>query len=534
MKIKLPNLKGKEKYINDKQSIVLIGANGSGKTRMSIWIEENNKDVEVHRISAQKSLNMPAIVNTSELKKAEDELFYGYSYGSNTDSSQYKRSNRWNDMPETHLLNDFEALMRYLFTEDYEKSIEFREKRKQGDTSFENTTILEKIKKIWENVITHRKIKIKAGKIEVFDRDIDEEEYKGYNGSEMSDGERAIFYFIGEVLSVPRNSLIIIDEPENHLHKSILVRLWDTLETERKDCIFLYITHSFEFSVSRINSQIFWIKKINGVQNWDYEEIDCTNSDKLLLEILGNRQKVLLVEGKDTSIDIKLYSKLYPEFNIIPVESCNAVIQGVKSYNKLNEFHYIELKGIIDRDRRNEKQISEYKKENIFVPEVAEIENLFLLPEVIKIVCYKQSKQNDCIEINKKVESKVFEFLNTEKNNQALLFTKQECENTIIETINVKSSTIDEYKNIICKVKDIKVENIFNRYCDNINKILKEKDLIKALKIINNKGLLSYTKLSNCFGWKANYYVDYVIRLLNENVELKEILKKYIQLNKID
>ena len=63
MKIKLPNLKGKEKYINDKQSIVLIGANGSGKTRMSIWIEENNKDVEVHRISAQKSLNMPAIVN---------------------------------------------------------------------------------------------------------------------------------------------------------------------------------------------------------------------------------------------------------------------------------------------------------------------------------------------------------------------------------------------------------------------------------------------------------------------------------------
>ena len=159
---------------------------------------------------------------------------------------------------------------------------------------------------------------------------------------------------------------------------------------------------------------------------------------------------------------------------------------------------------------------------------------MFLLPEVIKIVCYKQSKQNDCIEINKKVESKVFEFLNTEKNNQALLFTKQECENTIIETINVKSSTIDEYKNIICKVKDIKVENIFNRYCDNINKILKEKDLIKALKIINNKGLLSYTKLSNCFGWKANYYVDYVIRLLNENVELKEILKKYIQLNKID
>ena len=39
----------------------------------------------------------------------------------------------------------------------------------------------------------------------------------------MSDGERAIFYFIGEVLCAKENSLIIIDEPENHLHKSILV-----------------------------------------------------------------------------------------------------------------------------------------------------------------------------------------------------------------------------------------------------------------------------------------------------------------------
>lgn len=34
MKIRIPNVDDKECYIEDKQSIVLLGANGAGKTRM--------------------------------------------------------------------------------------------------------------------------------------------------------------------------------------------------------------------------------------------------------------------------------------------------------------------------------------------------------------------------------------------------------------------------------------------------------------------------------------------------------------------
>jgi len=48
MKIRIPNLNGNERYIEDKQSIVLIGANGAGKTRMSVWIDENNKRINIH------------------------------------------------------------------------------------------------------------------------------------------------------------------------------------------------------------------------------------------------------------------------------------------------------------------------------------------------------------------------------------------------------------------------------------------------------------------------------------------------------
>lgn len=77
MKIRIPDINDNESFIEGKQSIVLLGANGAGKTRMSVWIDENNPELNVHRISAQKSLDMPEYVSPTELKKAEDRFLYG-------------------------------------------------------------------------------------------------------------------------------------------------------------------------------------------------------------------------------------------------------------------------------------------------------------------------------------------------------------------------------------------------------------------------------------------------------------------------
>lgn len=536
MKIKIPSINGEEKYIEDKQSIVLIGANGSGKTRMSIWIEDNNPEIGIHRISAQKSLNMPAMVSPSELEMAEEKFLYG-----NTDTNKSwlrtigKRNSRWGNKPETHLLNDFNQLMELLVTENYEKSIEYRESHKNGNVEFDNETRLEKIKSIWENVITHRKLKICAGKIEVSDIESTEEN-NYYNGSEMSDGERAIFYFIGEVLSVPPGSLIIVDEPENHLHKSILVRLWNAIEVARQDCTFLYITHSLEFASLRINAQIIWVKGLKSNFQWDYEVIEDVNaSDNLMLEILGNRQKVLLVEGTpDKSIDRKLYAMLFTEYNIISLESCNSVIQYTKAYRKLRDIHYADVKGIIDRDRRSNEEIVSHNRNNIFTPDVAEIENLFLLPEVIRVVCRKQSKE-EYTSILTAVKDKTFEFLAREINSQALLFSKQKCENDIYKIINDKVSSIEEYKNNISIIKDVvNIDEIYNGCMQELNSIIERRDFLEALKVINNKGLLPHTQLSNFFGWKKDYYIEYILRLLNvgdeTSAELKSVFKTFIKI----
>lgn len=56
------------KVLTVNQNIIIIGANGAGKTRLGAWIESQAR--EAHRISAQKSLSMPDASSPTSLEKA--------------------------------------------------------------------------------------------------------------------------------------------------------------------------------------------------------------------------------------------------------------------------------------------------------------------------------------------------------------------------------------------------------------------------------------------------------------------------------
>ena len=119
-----------------------------------------------------------------------------------------------------------------------------------------------------------------------------------YNSNQMSDGERAVLYLAAQVLCVPQNKTLIIDEPEVHLHRSIMNRLWVALEKYRPDCFFIYITHDTQFAAAHGQSDKIWIKEYDGT-NWKLEKIlDNELPEELLFDILGSRKNVLFVEGK--------------------------------------------------------------------------------------------------------------------------------------------------------------------------------------------------------------------------------------------
>ncbi len=66
------------------------------------------------------------------------------------------------------------------------------------------------------------------------------------------------------------------------------------------------------------------------------------------------------------------------------IQGCSQVISRTKAFRNCQALHDCNVYGIIDQDYRSDREIEKYKKDNIYVLEVAEVENLFLVEELIK------------------------------------------------------------------------------------------------------------------------------------------------------
>lgn len=514
------------KVVDVEKSMVLIGANGAGKTRLSVWVEEHNENV--HRISAQKSLNMPERVDVTDRSFAWDQLLLGDGFNVNKTDWQYsKHTFRWGDHPVTFLQNDYERLLKFLLADKASVSMKFCEMYDKGYKDYPHIALIDKVKSIWDAVIEHKELILHNGHIEVKNLvgttgNNNTSNDENFNGSELSDGERAVFYYIGEAISAKPGSLIIVDEPENHLHRAILVNLWNRIENVRNDCKFMYITHDMDFACSRNQSILVWVKKMPELNCWDYDIVkdDETKIDSLYLEIAGSRQKVILVEGQvNNSLDIRLYSALYKEYNIIPAGGWFKVIQSVKAANSsLWNLHHLDVKGIIDRDTRSEKEIKNYKNENIYVLHVSEIENLFMLPEVIQFMCKDVRADSSFEDALNEIKEAVFKWLSDNRNNQLKDYLKSRVSAQL-------ESQIGECKDIasLKSMLDSVNQELLNPWIEErekcIDRILAEKDYIGALQLIKMKKLLFIVGVPEKLGINKNVYRERVISAIESYQE---------------
>ena len=499
--------------------IVLLGANGSGKTRFSVEIEKLNdpafstnqiNDSHVHRLSAQKSLTIYPSISIYDLESSEKKLFLG-------DSEAYanKSNSRFQNNPVTSLLNDYQQVLSLLFSEnlrelerEHDNAQKCIEEGRQPPAPTE--TLVDKAKRIWNTLLPHRTIDLSGNGVHV--------DFNGqkYHGKEMSDGERVMLYMICQTLVVRPNSLFIIDEPELHIHKAIVKELWTQLENERPDCIFMYLTHDLDFALSRNNAQYLWIKSYNGT-DWDYEflDIDCYPDlpGELLMEILGTRQKIVFVEGTKDSYDYKLYQELYREkgYHVIPCGGCQEVIRLVKSKKTYAQLQPIEVYGIIDRDFRCDRELEALKKDGIYTLSVAEVENLFVIPELLNIMEQLLGCESGTAEgarqfiidlFNSTKEQQIAEALSKEISHQLSLFElgKQRYTN---EEINRKIETSFTEESIGGWRTEI--EAIYNS----------ASNLPEILKVFNFKELSQ--KIALKFGLSDKDFPKRVINVLTKN-----------------
>lgn len=517
----LPNQDGETggtEYKTDVNSVVLIGANGSGKTRVGEWLEREYPR-EVQRISSLRNLSLPSEIKLSSFGVAINQIMYGRDTPESNHSSLYEIDRSLlQHKTVTGSVANFEPSISAIVAKDNEANrFISRDVASTVNSALERTTVNKaqtrpeiRMQALFSLVFPHRKIYIHENTVYAMDSEktlSPETASEGYNGCDLSDGERAALYVITQALCLPQNKIVVVDEPELHLHRSVIKPLWAAIEKERPDCLFIYITHDLEFAEAHRESDKIWVRGYDG-EKWRFEcicEDEGLPSD-LELEIMGSRRPVIFVEGTHSSFDYQLYSLLYPQHQIVPCEhGCQQVIESVCAFRKSERLHRADVYGIIDRDRRSKEQISSLSKKGIYVLEVAEVENLFLLEDVMSIVAKQMGLPQSSVE-----ETKQYIIDIKFKNQVDSLVADYFC-GVMTDRLKGSAATRDvkQTADLIRKIADGAerlIDNIDKRFRD----VCQSNNYAEVLSLLNNKGVVKI--VGERFGLQNSGYIGSILR----------------------
>jgi ABC transporter, ATP-binding protein-related protein len=514
------------------KTTIIIGANGSGKTRLAVYLEDKLGE-KAHRIAAHRALNLNPNVDKIPETKARQYLTYGGS--GNGISISNRKYYRWDNKAPTSLLNDFDRLLQYLFAQQNNLAVENHQKRNHGEEIINSKTKLDILQEVWERLLPLKKLHITADDIRVYSIGI---ESADYSASEMSDGERAVFYILGQVLSANEGSILIFDEPELHIHKSIISNLWDEIEKLRPDCSFLMITHDIEFAATRVAKK-YVVRNYYSDPAWDISEIpDSELDEQTITLILGSRNPILFVEGDKTSLDMETYRLCYPEWTVIPKGACKDVIQAVSSLRKLNEdmpILNIKCAGIVDRDTRGSSQIQELEEQGIKVLRYSEIENIFSLPSVANEVLKIEGFNGEELNIKKEqFKGRLLDYIKKQLSDDGLeKFVVKRIHRRIdtylknIDLSNTQNSNEMKDKLIseVSFLTNSKINEWISEMRNEIQACINNEDIDGLLCIYENKGLLAKTA-SILAGTSKSNFEDWLMRQMQvPNSSLLQAIK---------
>lgn len=286
-----------------------------------------------------------------------------------------------------------------------------------------------------------------------------------------------------------------------------------------------------DFAASRKEATKIWVKSYSGKEQWDINVLDSEGNipDSLMFEVLGNRKPVLFVEGERGSYDNQLYPFIYSNYNIIPCHDCTKVIEMTKSFNnkRIKSLHNYNIKGLIDRDYMTENEIQSYKESNIYTLDVAEVENLYLLEDIIKLVAENQALDPD--ETFNNVKKFIFEEFYKEYDLQLCSICSKEIRHKLQCYTKPQENSVDALKLQIEKtVNSINIDQIYNQHKQHIDAIIKSEDYNELLKIYNRKSI--HLRVSNILKLSPNEYPKLILRLIKTGKKERIIgaLKKHM------
>lgn len=213
---------------------------------------------------------------------------------------------------------------------------------------------------------------------------------KAYPVEGLSDGEKQVLAMLADLTScAPLDAAFIVDEPELNLHPLLACRLWDAVEADRPDALFIYGTHCISFAMRRsVETRILLGRRGESAQPLpDVNGLDPQEAEEFLgaIPAIAVAHKVVAVEGRDESFDAFFYQWLLGDgYKVVPVGSCESVVgaaRGTGLWEKIAA--KVRIGGVVDRDYRAESEIGSLGSDSLVVLDFHEAESYLCDPEFV-------------------------------------------------------------------------------------------------------------------------------------------------------
>lgn len=217
--------------------------------------------------------------------------------------------------------------------------------------------------------------------------------------STLSSGEqevvKVLFDFARKEI---RDSIVIVDEPELHLHPTLTFKLIEALKSiGNYSNQFFFLTHSVDLiSTYYTTGNVYFIDAVQTGQNQAHRLSDLDHTHSQLVQIIGQNlgifavgKKLIFVEGESSSVDRLTYhtiaQKYLPEARVISAGSVSNILALNQIEEQIkNSVFGIDFYMIRDRDGLDEGQIQNLEKNGrIKCLKKRHIENYFLDAEIL-------------------------------------------------------------------------------------------------------------------------------------------------------
>jgi ABC-type cobalamin/Fe3+-siderophores transport system ATPase subunit len=222
-----------------------------------------------------------------------------------------------------------------------------------------------------------------------------------YSIAKLSDGERNALLIAANVLTLESGTLVLIDEPERHLHRSIISPFLTHLFSKREDCAFIISTHDVMLPLDNPDARTLLLRDCiyegASLKSLDIDIVppETKIDDDIKKDILGARKKIVFVEGEENSLDKPLYRLVFPEdVSIIPKSNCRNVEHTVSSIRSSDDLHWVKPFGIVDNDLRPEADLAKLNDNDIYALPVYSVESIYYHPDIQGLIAQRQADIN--------------------------------------------------------------------------------------------------------------------------------------------